>query len=81
MSQKKFAAGKILRRCTICRNFHASYLVDDPKLGKCYLCYSCWKARQPKDGEEISGDGVVDEKKTVKKKNNRAVTLLAGACL
>ena len=37
--------GKILRRCTLCKKFHASYLVDDPELGKCYLCYTCWKAR------------------------------------
>jgi hypothetical protein len=37
---------KILRRCTICEKFHASYLVVDPAFGKGYLCYSCWKARQ-----------------------------------
>jgi hypothetical protein len=37
---------KILRRCTICGKFHASYLVVDPAFGKGYLCYSCWKARQ-----------------------------------
>ncbi len=37
---------KILRRCTICKKFHASYLVEDSQLGKCYLCYTCWKARQ-----------------------------------
>lgn len=36
---------KILRRCTICKNFHAAYLVEDPELGKCYLCLRCWKAR------------------------------------
>ena len=39
------AAPKVLRRCTICKNFHASYLVEDPELGKCYLCLRCWKAR------------------------------------
>ncbi len=38
-------SAKILRRCTICKNFHASYLVEDPQLGKCYLCLRCWKAR------------------------------------
>jgi hypothetical protein len=49
MNKKQLAAAwKILRRCTICKKFHASYLVDDPELGKCYLCYSCWKTRQEK---------------------------------
>ena len=43
--------GKILRRCTICKKFHASYLVEDPQLGKCYLCYSCWKAREEKSAD------------------------------
>jgi hypothetical protein len=37
---------KILHRCTICKKFHASYLVEDLQLGRSYLCYSCWKARQ-----------------------------------
>lgn len=36
----------VLRRCSLCKNFHASYLVEDPRLGKLYLCYSCWTARQ-----------------------------------
>jgi hypothetical protein len=36
---------KTLRRCTICKRFHASYLVFDPKLGKGYYCYDCWQAR------------------------------------
>lgn len=36
---------KILQRCTICKRFHASYLLEDPDLGKCYLCLSCWKTR------------------------------------
>lgn len=39
---------KILRRCTICKRFHASYLVEDRNYGKCYLCYSCWESRQMK---------------------------------
>jgi hypothetical protein len=39
---------KILRRCTICKKFHASYLVEDVESGKYYLCYSCWKSRQIK---------------------------------
>ena len=51
-------AGKILRRCTICNNFHASYLVQDEKLGKCYLCYTCWKAR--------TASALPDEKKVEK---------------
>jgi hypothetical protein len=36
---------KVLRRCSICKKFHAAYLVEDPQLGKVYLCYSCWTAR------------------------------------
>jgi hypothetical protein len=53
MNKKQLtAAGKILRRCTICKKFHASYLVDDPELGKCYLCYSCWKSKQ--DASNVS---------------------------
>ena len=36
---------RALRRCTICKKFHASYLVEDPEFGKCYLCLSCWRAR------------------------------------
>ena len=36
----------ILRRCHICKKFHASYLVQAPDLGgQIYLCYNCWKAR------------------------------------
>jgi hypothetical protein len=41
-------APKILRRCTICKHYHASYLVEDSEFGKCYLCFSCWKSRQEK---------------------------------
>jgi hypothetical protein len=37
---------KILRRCSICKRFHASYRVEDPALGIGYLCYDCWKGRQ-----------------------------------
>jgi len=37
---------KVLKRCSLCKNFHAAYLVDDPRLGKLRLCYACWSARQ-----------------------------------
>ena len=37
--------GAKLRRCAVCKKFHASYLVPDFEHGKGYLCYSCWKAR------------------------------------
>ena len=37
---------KILRRCSICKRFHASYLMHDPKYGKRYLCSACWKGMQ-----------------------------------
>lgn len=46
MNLKKLAAaGKILRRCTICKKYHAAYLVEIPEFGKCYLCYAWWTAR------------------------------------
>jgi hypothetical protein len=44
--------GKILRRCTICKKFHASYLVEDPELGRYYLCQRCWTARTLRTGEQ-----------------------------
>jgi len=72
MNQRKLAAaGKILRRCTICKKFHASYLVDDPELGKCYLCYSCWNARQVEDSRQTSKDETEKEQPVT-------VTLLSG---
>jgi aminodeoxyfutalosine deaminase len=48
---------KILHRCSICNNFHASYLVHDRKLGKGYYCYSCfraWQAANPPEAEHES---------------------------
>ena len=59
---------KVLRRCSLCNNFHAAYLVEDKRLGKLYLCYACWKARQaakappqspggPEKGEKPAGQG------------------------
>jgi len=53
-------SAKILRRCTICKNFHASYLVEDPELGKCYLCPRCWKARLSKSSEPQTGHSTED---------------------
>ena len=46
-------APKVLRRCTICKNFHASYLVEDAELGKCSLCLRCWKARSFMDRRHV----------------------------
>jgi hypothetical protein len=34
----------VLRRCSLCKRFHASYLLPDSEFGKLYLCYDCWKA-------------------------------------
>lgn len=46
-------SSKILRRCTVCGNFHASYLVENPGQEKRYLCYTCWKAGQtPKPAQD-----------------------------
>jgi ADP-ribose pyrophosphatase len=36
--------GKVLRRCDICGNFHAAYIVPEGDSGKRYYCYKCWKA-------------------------------------
>lgn len=39
-------ARKILRRCDICKRFHASYVVTDPQTGeKRVVCTDCWKAK------------------------------------
>jgi hypothetical protein len=57
--------GKILRRCTICKKFHASYLLDDPKLGKYYLCYSCWRARSVAASEQQTAQ--LDEKVEIRR--------------
>jgi release factor glutamine methyltransferase len=39
----------VLRRCDRCKNYHVSYVIDDPQGGgKLHLCYSCWK-------EEVQG--------------------------
>ena len=61
-------SGRILRRCTLCKKSHASYLVHDPELGKGYLCYACWKARYaaqppsaPDQATEPPGKQVEDE--------------------
>ena len=35
----------VLRRCSLCKQFHASYIYQDPQLGKLYLCYDCWKQK------------------------------------
>ena len=35
---------KILRRCSLCGNFHAAYLVPEHPGGQGYYCYKCWKA-------------------------------------
>lgn len=48
--------GKILRRCTICKKFHAAYLVEDAVLGKIRLCYTCWKARQSKSAQQVQSE-------------------------
>ena len=48
-------APKILRRCTIRKQYHASYLMEDSEFGKCYLCYSSWKSRQEK-AESLSNE-------------------------
>ena len=48
----------ILRRCSICKRFHAAYRV--PEVGT--LCYDCWKSLygkpdEPKEGETKPGAG------------------------
>lgn len=49
--------GKILRRCTLCNRFHASYIVEIEDK-KAYLCYDCWKAKQ----NELASVEVTNEK-------------------
>jgi hypothetical protein len=50
---------KILRRCTVCGNFHAAYLVPEHEGGKGYYCYNCWKARfgpKPESSPELDAE-------------------------
>jgi hypothetical protein len=55
---------KILRRCSICKNFHASFLVIDPQQGKLYLCKDCWKARfSPKPDDPDAVDKLSNQEK------------------
>jgi ubiquinone/menaquinone biosynthesis C-methylase UbiE len=44
-SEWKKYAGRILRHCSLCGKFNASYKVEDPRLGSLILCQSCWKRR------------------------------------
>ena len=60
--------GKVLRRYTICKKFHASYLVNDPKLGKSYLCYCCWRASLVTASEQPIS--LLEEKDEIKREAN-----------
>ena len=60
--------GPVLRQCSICKKFHASYIVEDPVLGLCYQCSNCWKSSQspkPTDAPEQAGDYEKPEAKEV----------------
>lgn len=51
---------KILRRCSLCGNFHASFLVPELPAGKGSLCAKCWKAwmaRETPSAAHRSGAG------------------------
>ncbi|MBN1372993.1 MAG: hypothetical protein JW987_13735 [Anaerolineaceae bacterium] len=39
--------GRILKRCDVCKRFHAAYVVDDPLYpgGKANYCFKCWKKK------------------------------------
>jgi len=50
--RQKKAAGKTLKRCSVCGRFHAVYLVEDEQLGKLILCSDCWKSRQADSSEK-----------------------------
>jgi hypothetical protein len=57
MTYNGFMPGKVLRRCDICGNFHAAYIVPEGESGKRYYCYKCWKARMvaaPGQAEDAS---------------------------
>jgi hypothetical protein len=34
----------ILKRCSICKRFHAAFLVEEPSGQRLSLCARCWKA-------------------------------------
>lgn len=53
---------KILRRCSLCGKFHASYLVPNPDGGNSYYCSACWKATQtPGAGRTTQPAGATPE--------------------
>jgi hypothetical protein len=54
---------KILRRCSICKNWGAVFLTPDARLGTLYLCYSCWKAREHANPEAPAAHAEDSEKK------------------
>lgn len=39
--------GRILKRCDVCKRFHAAYVVDAPLYpgGKAKYCLRCWKKK------------------------------------
>ncbi len=51
---------KVLRRCSLCKNFHATFLVNDPILGKGYYCSRCFFAWQQKH-PELRGEPIPPE--------------------
>ncbi len=64
---------KILRRCTVCKQFHASYLVEDPNRGKIYLCYDCWKARQAASASTEPLPGAISPPQETGQKTKRPI--------
>jgi hypothetical protein len=59
----------ILRRCSICNQFHASYLVPGEQGETLYLCTSCWEKRfNPAAETNQEGERKNKQKKKQKKK-------------
>ncbi len=48
----------VLRRCSICKQYAAAYLVEDARLGTLRLCQNCWQARQAAAGALATNQGV-----------------------
>jgi len=63
---------KVLRRCTLCGKFHASYLVNDLPIpgGKGYLCYTCWMARHGETGKGEKESAAAAHKKSPEHQKN-----------
>jgi hypothetical protein len=65
-------AGKILKRCSICKRYGACYLLVDAQLGEVRLCHACWNDRQrAQTNPEGAGEKQAQAPKTNPERDDR----------